>query len=40
MIVTANYDQSIRMFDPRSLQEIDKVTLHNDVVTSVCCSSG
>lgn len=39
MIVTANSDHSIRLFDIRSMELIDRVESHTDVVTSVCCSS-
>ena len=39
-IITANSDQSIRLFDIRSMELIDKIDSHNDIVTSVACSSG
>ena len=39
-IVTANADNSIRLFDVRNLELIERIECHSDIVTSVSCSSG
>ena len=39
LFITANHDRAIRLFDVRSMQLVNKIDCHDDIVTSVCCAA-